>query len=572
MRKASALFFLSWVVLAHAAPPAQGASSWVSVVSPLFKLRPGSLSAPTPSGASFKVLRAARGACEAFQVWVRPPALHVEVSASALEGPSGTVPLNLYREEFIDVRTPSNSQGATGLWPDALLPLPLAGEGRGEGGSYPFSTVDHPLVLYVEACAPNSQTPGRLQGILSFRARGHQDASIPITLDVEPFQIPATSSLPNTFGLSLYTVAKGHHLSPESSQARKLLRDYAAELLRHRLSAHGMSMEPPPTMFEDGRANLDFTAYDEEMAPFLDGTILPSKARFTTVEVRDNAKLTTDAERTAYYRGFADHFKARRWPQTLFFYAKDEPTPKDRPLVLEQSKRIRAAGVGAGVLVTSALDEALRPATDIFCPLLNCFFARPGHATCANVRSVEQLRQRIPPGAHIWWYQSCMSHGCEGAPSTDAGINAAYRGWASYMVDHPVPLNRAMGALAYLAGVEGELYFDVTAAYGDRDPWTDVFKFGGNGDGTLFYPGTPERLGGGVHRPVASLRLKAIRDGLQDYEYLKALERAGEGRFAQTEVRKLVRSGYDIELDPTVWERTRTELADRLRAHSTGAP
>jgi len=46
----------------------------------------------------------------------------------------------------------------------------------------------------------------------------------------------------------------------------------------------------------------------------------------------------------------------------------------------------------------------------------------------------------------------------------------------------------------------------------------------GNGDGVLFYPGTdtvyPEESYG-VHGPIASLRLKLWRRGLQDYEYLR---------------------------------------------------
>ena len=44
-------------------------------------------------------------------------------------------------------------------------------------------------------------------------------------------------------------------------------------------------------------------------------------------------------------------------------------------------------------------------------------------------------------------------------------------------------------------------------AYNESDPWKSVYAFGGNGDGTLFYPGTPERIGGRTHIPVESLRI-----------------------------------------------------------------
>ena len=52
-----------------------------------------------------------------------------------------------------------------------------------------------------------------------------------------------------------------------------------------------MSMEAP---------TQGFVAYDREMAPFFDGTALPSGARFTTAEIRESNALKTDAERISY--------------------------------------------------------------------------------------------------------------------------------------------------------------------------------------------------------------------------------------------------------------------------------
>jgi hypothetical protein len=54
---------------------------------------------------------------------------------------------------------------------------------------------------------------------------------------------------------------------------------------------------------------------------------------------------------------------------------------------------------------------------------------------------------------------------------------------------------------------------------------TVVTLKGGNGEGTLWYPGRPDKIGGDTHIPVASLRLKLIREGQEDYEYLRLAER-----------------------------------------------
>jgi hypothetical protein len=78
-------------------------------------------------------------------------------------------------------------------------------------------------------------------------------------------------------------------------------------------------------------------------------------------------------------------------------------------------------------------------------------------------------------------------------------------------------------------------------AYADKanDPWRNQFYFNANGDGTLYYPGTPGRIGGQHDIPVASLRLRFLRQGLQDYEYLRMLEKLGAGEEARAIARDL---------------------------------
>jgi hypothetical protein len=534
----------AWVLTAVLA-----ASPGPKVVSPLVKIRPGT----QVQGSAAARLSLARGECEGTQVLLPGNIRRVTGRTLELKGPGGTLSASLWREAFIQVTTPSNSMGATGPWPDPLVPVEQPGD------------PSLPAVLYVEVCAPEAQEPGTYRGELRVKADDKEVAPVPFTVEVQPFSLPATATLPTSFGISIYSLSRGHKLVPESPEARALLRAYARTLLEHRLSAYGMGIDAPPVRFENGRAIVDFTAYDEEMGPLLDGSLLPSGARFTTADVRDSAQCKTEQEKVAYYRAFAEHFRNKGWAAQLFFYAKDEPKPEDVPLVRAQSSRVRAAGKGIPVLVTTALDEALQGTADILAPTINCFFPRWGLETCPNVVPLPKLRKKLAAGTKVWWYQSCNSHGCTGGPTEDRAVERAYTGWASYMVDHPGPLNRAMGPLAFLTGVDGELYFDTVYAYNTKDPWRDVFEFGGNGDGTLFYPGTPERLGTKEHQPVVSLRLKHIRDGLEDYEYLHLLARLGDAESARAYARKLARSGYEIELDGEKWALVRHDLTTLLR-------
>ncbi len=115
--------------------------------------------------------------------------------------------------------------------------------------------------------------------------------------------------------------------------------------------------------------------------------------------------------------------------------------------------------------------------------------------------------------------------------------------WPSYMVDATPVRNWVFQWLAFLDRIEAELYYQIDycwiyAACGGESnasaPWNSVYAFGGNGDGTLIYPGTPARIGGTTPIAVPSIRLKQIRDGMQDFEYLNALSKAGQDKFARS--------------------------------------
>ena len=94
--------------------------------------------------------------------------------------------------------------------------------------------------------------------------------------------------------------------------------------------------------------------------------------------------------------------------------------------------------------------------------------------------------------------------------------------------------------------------------------------FGGNGDGTLFYPGRPDVIGGRTHIPIESIRLKLIREGLEDYEYLVLLDKLGGSQSATKAVNSLIRHIYDFDSSPerlyAVRESIATEILRRMGA------
>ena len=106
-----------------------------------------------------------------------------------------------------------------------------------------------------------------------------------------------------------------------------------------------------------------------------------------------------------------------------------------------------------------------------------------------------------------------------------------------------------------------------------EDPWTTAPYYTGNGkpqqgkqgivfqgEGSLVYPADAV----GYHGIVPTIRLKALRDSIEDYEYLAMLRRQGKGVEAQKLVRSLTESFFQWDKDPAAYESARAKLAAML--------
>ncbi|GAC1606675.1 MAG: hypothetical protein NVS4B10_21140 [Myxococcales bacterium] len=209
-------------------------------------------------------------------------------------------------------------------------------------------------------------------------------------------------------------------------------------------------------------------------------------------------------------------------------------------------------------LVTTAVSRTL-PSIDLWVGLLNCL-AEPASPTCPRPAARAAYLRSEAKGARVWWYQSCASHGC----NKDGTADPDYASWPSYAIDAPATAARAMGTLAFANRIAGELYYDVVYAYDHGDPWATQWYFGGNGDGTLYYPGTPAHVGGEHDVPIESLRLVQISRGLADHGYLALCAALGDERFARAQAAVLAPSLRSFSRDPRAYAAMRERVAGRI--------
>jgi hypothetical protein len=533
-----------------------------------------------PPGARRPVsLHAARNEFEAFQLVLRArsgPIGGVDVEATELVSASDNSiaarHVAVYLERFLPLRVPSSRRGGVGEWPDPLVPRVDTYTGERRGG-FPFELQPgRNQPLWIEVYVPPATVPGVYRGTVRVSVGGAESALVPVELRVWAFELPSTSTLRTSYGLSGVAALRQHRGGYTSDEdLYEITGLYERAALRHRISVHGASMVPPPAEFRGERVRVDWRSYDREMAPLLDGTAfgagdpLPG-ARATSVDLRTPPDLEP-AQQVLYWREWSRHFRDRGWLDRLFYYVWDEPAgTRDYRSVLRLGLRARSADARLRTLLTEQLVPELSRVIDIWVTLVNCIEDRPGvESPCERTvpRSAYQHLRR--PGASVWWYQSCASHGC------DTVGDESFEGWPSYVVDAPALAHRVMPWLAWLYDVEGELYYNTVEAYRlVDDPWLDVHTHGGNGDGTLFYPGTPERIGGSTHVPIESLRLKVIRDGLEDHEYLVLLERAGHADLARRWARTVARRTYEWTRRPEALHSARVAIGTRLHETMSG--
>jgi uncharacterized protein (TIGR03382 family) len=502
-------------------------------------------------------LAAARNEFEAFQVVVTGGAKQVSARATALQGPGKLDDVKLYREDLMDVQQASAVDGGLGRWPDALVPDvdDVVGEKR---NAFPFDVnPGESRAIWVEVRVPPDAAAGVYKGeVVVSSSEG--EAKIPVTFTVWDFTLPATSSLRTHFGLMYGSVAAGHGADPyDDAQLRAR---YAQLGLDHRISLSGVA--------DDGHHG-DFVHFDQYFAPLMDGTAgtrLPG-AKLTTL------KYVGDATNVDEHKRWADYTKGKGWFDRLFDYTCDEP-----PLtcswdqITERTNAVHAADPGFKTLVTTqiwdAQDHGVADGIDIMVPVVNWIDDKPGasdHAGDQRSRYdgfLAGAKQR-----ELWLYESCMSHGCGG--TVDIGNPSAddkyFTGWPTYMIDASATRNRAMEWISFLEGATGELYWESAFAF-MHDAWSNQWDFSGNGDGTLFYPGTPDRIGGTQHVPVASIRLKMIREGMEDFEYLKLLADAGHGDEAKAIARTLFPNASSTDVAPEKVMAAREQLAAKILA------
>jgi hypothetical protein len=219
--------------------------------------------------------------------------------------------------------------------------------------------------------------------------------------------------------------------------------------------------------------------------------------------------------------------------------------------------QLHAADPAARIIITSSIGAAKAAGADqkidILCPVLDALEARGGGST----RAAYDPWLAAKPARRLWAYQSCDQHGCGACHDPSPGVAAT--GWPNRVIDSSGVQDRAFPWHAFRLRLSGELYWDT--GFQLSTAWNDDGQcaFSGSGDGTLFYPGLPGVIGGSKEIPIESLRMKLIREGMEDYEYL-VLAAKKDPALARSVAEGLFPKAYESARKPAELEAARHKL------------
>ena len=508
-------------------------------------------------------LACARNEWRGFQVLVRSDvALRgIRIEPGDLVGPGGAVlagsQSRLFRQHQLHLTDASyrNESFRPGWYPDALIPAthPLTGEPL-SGARFAAMPFDLPAGqthgFWVDLYVPAGTKPGEYRGAYHVRSADGQSMTVPVVLTVWDFDLPQTPTMKTEFGSPAHQLPRYYENRANAGKEKKLADADAAFLqVSQLLSDHRFNATPKVDLAPQAQPDGTFRIPSEQiraLREFVDRyhvNAVPTPHPNRAIKDPEAESKRLGAWLAAWDRAAAELDR----PQVLFYtYLLDEPNDeKAYRYVQKWGRAVRQFKSALKVLVveqTLTQDPKwgdLNGAIDIWCPL----FCLHDEATAAQRRAL---------GESIWTYTAL----CQGQKMSP---------W--WQTDFPLLHYRVPSWIAWRYRISGLLYWGGMSFWSIvDDPWTEPGTYDlrkrekgplFNGEGSLLYPGRDA----GYEGVAPSLRLKALRDSIEDYEYLAILERLGRAEEAVKIVLPLAASFFRWNPDLKTYDEARARLA-----------
>jgi len=507
------------------------------------------------------VWHCARNDYVSIQLAVRAGKTDLEIDAQltppAADGRS--FPAELRWVDYVPVgsnppRTPYDEvlREAPALFPDPLRPdFPFRLEAGRAGAVW--------ITLY---CPPETP-PGEYEGEIVLSSGERELARRTFTLRVHPATVPAKQTLyvTNWFNFSMRNLERFYDVEEFSDEYWELLANIGRVMAEHK---QNVILTPVARLAEPsvagGRIRYDFSRFDRWVETFekagligaIEGGHLlgrsggyfePIVVRAWVVEGGRAVRRDLDpddprAER--YLRGFLGalyaHLEERGWQNRYIQHVHDEPHDREAPIYRRFARLVLETMPGIPTIDAVSLNQDIGFFADvckIWVPVLGSFDHR-----------MNMIRDHVAAGGRAWFY-TCVSP--QGR-------------YLNRFIDYSLLKVRLLHWFNFRHGFTGFLHWG--GNYWGPRPFENVQQVINNnrtllpaGDHAIVYP-DPER-----NSVLSSIRLEAMRDGIEDFELLAALAKT-KPELARQLAAEAIPHINDYVRDPAAFRRIHRRLLE----------
>lgn len=432
---------------------------------------------------------------------------------------------NVLDSEFCEVYyVKTTGEAINGCAPDGLIPIDTR-------ETLIDCAPQTNYVFYIGVKSTENTKPGDYTATVSFERKSTlnpdtENITATVKAHVWDFTLPETPSMDTAMGLERRAIAEAHHVAVNSEECQRLYCEYYEFLLQHGISAY----------------DLPYDVLSDEADAYMSD---PRCKSFRIYYSSDDNYIK------AVYEKLSAH---PDWAEKAYFYAIDEPNDEEAyARYYEIANRLKRLYPGYHMVtpyctynLTVNGEETTAPKlqegnSDIMCAL-SSFFSEKDKLT--------EMYERQSKGDKLWWYVCCGPR-----PSSD---------YCNLFTQYDGLKHRILFWQQKDLGITGLLYWDTNYWFDVSDiwnsawttPWTGVDTFG---DGSLMYHGY--HIGKG---PVSSLRLEAVANGIEDYEYLTMAEELLGKDYVEKTINKITTDLTHYTYSDNQFNKVRTALGNAI--------
>jgi hypothetical protein len=405
--------------------------------------------------------------------------------------------------------------------------------------------------IWIETRVPTDAKPGDYEGKLTV-ATMDQSYEMPLRLHVWDFEMPSERHL-SVINWWRFPGLGFEYVEPYSEEYWQLLREFCTFVVEHRQT----DVQTSINLIRESGTDQEGYSYDTSrlerygevaFGAGIQRIHLHSVGQRTAGLTDPTSHIVPNESALRRLAAWEKVVRRRNWRDRFLVSISDEPHIYHEESYAAMVDRVHQ--IAPSIRCIEAVEAEYLGDLDIYVPKLshlNLWYPR--------FKKVQEN------GAELWFYTCCHPVGR----------------YPNRFLDQSLLKVRVLHWLNYLYGLDGYLHWGLNQFAG-KDPYTQegISKGLPLGDRAVAYPGKKGLLG--------SLRFSAMRDGLQDYEYLWVLEeklseiksRHGKEAFwldprqrSLELCRRVVWSFHDYMRDPSVMLDTRELIAREIETLQT---